>query len=383
MQRQDKEYMHGLLGVEAAKIQGIFRDESKVWDIYKEHEVATAADDMDMKLQRWRSQLEQSSLLADTPNPLSAVEELPSEPRVQPISDLLQNGEEHDEMNIGERNDVEQLNEDQRRAYNIIDRHLNETIVGKKPPQLLMAIPGEGGVGKTKLIQTIMQDYHQRGMEDRLVKGAYTGIVASLINGKTLHVLAGIPVRGGKQSAQTLQKLREFWRTKLYLVIDEISMLSHQFFAKMSRIISITLEIQEEKVFGGLNVIVTGDFHQFPHVVACQSAPLYWPVDSRRDSEEEIIGQKVFEQFTMVVQLKKQMRVQDPEWHDLLQHVRYGNCLQSHIDELKKLIIKNPQCPETDYNTPPWNDARLVTPRHAVRSQWNSATIKKYCGKNN
>ena len=154
-----------------------------------------------------------------------------------------------------------------------------------------------------------------------MVKGAYTGIAASLINGKTLHVLAGIPVRGGKQSAQTLQKLREFWCTKLYLVIDEISMLSRQFFAKMSRIISITLEIQEEKVFGGLNLIVTGDFHQFPPVVAHQSAPLYWPVDSRRDSEEEIIGRKIFEQFTTVVQLKKQMRVQDPEWHDLLQHV--------------------------------------------------------------
>ena len=106
MQRQDKEYMHGLLGVEAAKIQGIFRDENEVWGIYKEHEVATAADDMDMKLQRWCSQLEQSSLLTDAPDPLSAAEEHPLEPRVQPISDLLQNGEEHDETNIGERNDV-------------------------------------------------------------------------------------------------------------------------------------------------------------------------------------------------------------------------------------------------------------------------------------
>ena len=40
------------------------------------------------------------------------------------------------------------------------------------------------------------------------------GIAASLIGGKTLHVLVGIPVRGGKQSAHTLKKLREFWRTK-------------------------------------------------------------------------------------------------------------------------------------------------------------------------
>ena len=83
------------------------------------------------------------------------------------------------------------------------------------------------------------------------------------------------------------------------------------FFVKMSRIISIALEIEEEKVFGRLNLIVTGDFHQFPPVVARQSAPLYWPVDSRCDSKEEIIGQKIFEQFTTVVQLKKQMCLQD------------------------------------------------------------------------
>ena len=392
MQRQDKEYIHGLLGVEAAKIRGIFQDDSEDWDIREEEQVSTAADDMDTKLQRWRFQLEQSSLLTDNPDPLLGPEEHSSEARVQAIADLWRNEMRNEGMNICEKEEmskdvlhdqVERLNDDQRRAYDIIDWHLNETISGKKPPQLLMAIPGEGGVGKTKLIQTITQNFNLQGVDDWLVKGAYTGIAASLIDGKTLHVLAGIPVRGGKQSAQTLRKLRDFWRTKRYLIIDEISMLSRVFFAKMSRIISIALEIEEEKVFGGLNLIVTGDFHQFPPVVARQSAPLYWPVDSRRDSEEEIIGRKIFEQFTTVVQLKKQMRIQDPQWHDLLQHVRYGNCLQHHIDELKKLIITDPRCPETDYDSFPWSDARLVTPRHAVRSQWNSAAIRKYCGKNN
>ena len=151
----------------------------------------------------------------------------------------------------------------------------------------------------------------------------------------------------------------------------------------MSRIILIALEIEEESVFGGLNVIGIGDFHQFPPVVTCQSAPLYWPVDSRRGTEEEILGRNIFEQFTTVVQLKKQMRVRGPKWHDLLQHVQYGNCLQHHIDELKKLIITNPKCPPTDYNSPPWSDARLVTPRHAICTQWNSAAIRKYCGKKN
>jgi hypothetical protein len=39
------------------------------------------------------------------------------------------------------------------------------------------------------------------------VKGAYTGIAALVIDGRTLHVLAGIPVGGEKQSGQTLKRL--------------------------------------------------------------------------------------------------------------------------------------------------------------------------------
>jgi ATP-dependent exoDNAse (exonuclease V) alpha subunit len=211
------------------------------------------------------------------------------------------------------------------------------------------------------------------------VKGAYTGIAASLIDGKTLHVLGGIPVRGNKQSAQTLKRLREFWRTKRYIIIDEDSMLSRSFFAKLSSVISKATEVENDKVFGGLNVVLVGDFHQFPPVVARRSAPLYFPADVMHDSEDDVLGRKIYEQFTTVVQLKQQIRIQDPIWQDVLQHVRYGNCRQEHINIIKKLIITNPDCPPTDYSKSPWKDARLVTPRHAVRIQWNSTAIKKHC----
>ena len=139
------------------------------------------------------------------------------------------------------------------------------------------------------------------------------------------------------------------------------------------------METTEDVVFGGLNMILVGDFHQFPPVVARRSAPLYWPVDFNNDSEEDIVGRKIFEQFTTVVQLKKQIRVQDFVWQDVLQHVRHGNCQQHHIDVIKKLIVTDPNSPSTDYNSAPWNDAKLVTPRHAVRTLWNSAAIKKHC----
>ncbi|KIM64602.1 hypothetical protein SCLCIDRAFT_1213106 [Scleroderma citrinum Foug A] len=82
----------------------------------------------------------------------------------------------------------------QRRTYDIIDWHLNETLANRKPSQLLMIIAGEGGVGKSKTIQTITQNFYHRGVAHMLVKGAYTGIAASIIDGKTLHVIAQISI---------------------------------------------------------------------------------------------------------------------------------------------------------------------------------------------
>lgn len=73
-------------------------------------------------------------------------------------------------------------------------------IKGKPPPQLLMMIPGEEGVGKSKVVQTITGNFQHRNVGHWWVKGAYIGIAALLIDGKTLHFLAGIPIRGRKQS---------------------------------------------------------------------------------------------------------------------------------------------------------------------------------------
>ena len=382
MQRRDKEYVHGQLAVEAGRIQGIFPDINAIWKVDSEEDdtVQTAKDNVDITIDKWRCQLERFSLIDSDTNLESNAGTQNLEAGVMPISQLWtpSTSEDIDETRKSDF-DIDILNDDQRRAYDIVDWHLKETIDGKHPPQLLMVIPGEGGVGKSKVIQVITQNFQKCGVRDWWVKGAYTGIAASLIDGKTLHVLAGIPVRGGKQSAQTLKKLHEFWRTKRYLIIDEVSMLSRTFFAKLSQIISRAIEAKDDEVFGGLNIILVGDFHQFPPVVARRSAPLYWPVNSRQDTEEDILGRKIFEQFSTVVKLNKQIRVQDAVWQNVLQHIRYGNCRQEHINTIRKLIITNPDCPHTDFNASPWKDAKLVTPRHAVRNQWNSAAIKKHC----
>lgn len=353
------------------------------WDVKGEIDVKVANDGVNEVLQNWMLQMEKFAACGDERG-LESYSNSGTSAAVLPFSDLCENVEgtgkgPHNDMESILATEVNCLNNDQRRGYDIVDWHLHETIAGKKPPQLLMLIPGEGGVGKSKLIQTISQNFDRCGRGEWLVKGAYTGIAASLIDGKTLHVLGGIPVGGRKQSSQTKKRLRKFWSVKHYLVIDEMSMLSKGFFGKLCGIVSTAMEKDEEEIFGGINVILVGDFHQFPPVVCRQSAPLYWPVDSIHDSEENVIGRKIYEQFTTVVQLKEQIRVRDPIWHIVLQHVRYGNCQREHIEEIKKLILTERDCPTTDYDAFPWKNARLVTPRHGVRVLWNSAAIRKHC----
>jgi len=47
-----------------------------------------------------------------------------------------------------------------------------------------------------------------------------------------------------------------------------------------------------------------------------------------------------------------------------------------HLNTLRSLILTDQRCPVTDFTTSPWRDAVLVTPRHAVRMQWNYATAR-------
>lgn len=95
---------------------------------------------------------------------------------------------------------------------------------------------------------------------------------------------------------------------------------------------------EEDKPFGGVNIILVGDFHQFPPVVSKKSAPLYYPSNNVSDCAEKMTGRKIHEQFTYVVCLKQQVRVTDSVWSDLLQHGRHGNCRAHHIETLRYLI---------------------------------------------
>lgn len=273
---------------------------------------------------------------------------------------------------------------EQRRAYDIVTWHLTALLQGREPPQLLMQIQGEGGTGKSKVIQTITEFFTHKGSSALLVKSAYTGIAASLINGRTTHNIAKISLSRNKGIAnETKAWLTCFWKDVQYLILDECSMISREFFAILEEHISVAKGfVQNDRAdtpFGGVNVILCGDFHQFPPVACKKNAPLYYPVHPGKDTIREEMGRKLYEQFKTVVILQTQVRVTDPTWRDFLRHLRTGHVKDTHLPILNALCLMNAACPPTDFTKPPWNEAVLITPRHSVRQKWNSEMLKKHC----
>jgi PIF1-like helicase len=382
-----RELLHARLAVEIAKQARIFPKDTSQWDVGPVKVHNAGGDDLH-RLLVWKSQMKKDianqNVTCDIPNgsDTGTVTRLDITADFDASASLVvENADPNSEPALPPV-EVSQLNTDQLRAYQIICWHLEQTLSGYSPPPLRMILYGEGGTGKSRVIQTVTETFLQKKVPYMLIKAAYTGIAASLINGKTTHFIGQISFRTtGTMSNETKTKLQEMWRHASYLVIDEYSMLSKSFLAQLSRNITIAVSRsgkQSDHSFGGINVILCGDLHQFPPVAKSIREALFHPVEPR-DSIESKLGHVTYQEFQTVVILKEQYRGTDPIWMDFLHHLRIGDVKDHHLHMLDKQVIENPETSPVDYNSPPWSDAPLVTPRHAVRTEWNSKAIRKWC----
>ncbi|KIJ12590.1 hypothetical protein PAXINDRAFT_14515 [Paxillus involutus ATCC 200175] len=189
--------------------------------------------------------------------------------------------------------------------------------------------------------------------------------------------------RDGTPSALTKAKLQQMWKKVKYNIVDEFSMLAKTFLARMSANVSIgkngDVAQSSGMSFGDISVILCGDMHQFPPVACPLREALFNPSTPERDSTLCQVGRTIYEEFTTVVILSQQMRVNDPVWIDFLQHLRHGRVQQRHMDMLHKMDLSHPDCVATDFTLPPWNESVLITPRHGVRTKWNDCALRKHC----
>lgn len=185
-------------------------------------------------------------------------------------------------------------------------------------------LTGPSGTGKSLLIKMFRDIY---GSRRRIGVTSTTGISAVLLGGSTVHSYLGIGL--GKESVDILYKKIKrnpkklgIWMNLETLIIDEVSMLSPELFDKLEKLGRMFRcgMINKGKPFGGIQVILTGDFLQLP--VVGSDRFLF-----EAESWNEVINGNI-------IYLQKIHRQEDKEFMSMLNELRYGLV----TDKTKKLL---------------------------------------------
>lgn len=130
---------------------------------------------------------------------------------------------------------------------------------------LLLYLGGEGGTGKSRLISAFCRLLSDIGLRSTLKVCATTGAAADNINGSTLHSACRLKIRGS--NPEITAKDHAEWKSKDYLIVDEVSMLPVASLGQLEH--SLRIFKRNDAPFGGLAaVILSGDFYQFPPINA-------------------------------------------------------------------------------------------------------------------
>jgi ATP-dependent DNA helicase PIF1 len=128
-------------------------------------------------------------------------------------------------------------------------------------------LTGSAGSGKTYLLNKYIQ--YLKSNDIPVAVTASTGIAASHMNGMTIHSWSGLGIRATltEYDLEAMEEKRYLWERftdAKILIIDEISMLHHYRLDLVERIARFFK--RNELPFGGMQVILCGDFFQLPPV---------------------------------------------------------------------------------------------------------------------
>ncbi len=195
-------------------------------------------------------------------------------------------------------------------------------------------VTGSAGSGKSELIRKIYR--HCISNRKGIQVCALTGCASILLNckAKTVHSWSGIGIGNASVDVlinkikQNLYK-KKAWTEISVLVIDEVSMMSIKLFDTLD---AIGRGVRNNHLpFGGIQVILSGDFYQLPPVGN------YNDVDTMRFCFESEDWNNVFKKNCQI-QLVKIFRQTDDKYISILNQVREGVVKRSSNDLLKSRV---------------------------------------------
>jgi len=196
-------------------------------------------------------------------------------------------------------------------------------------------LTGEAGSGKTYLLNKYIKYLKEHHVGVAVT--ASTGIAATHLHGTTIHSWSGIGIKD-RLTDQDLARLREAkqikrnYKTAKVVIIDEISML-HPYQLDMVDLIARTM-LSPDKAFGGIQIVLCGDFFQLP------------PVSSASSRQEK---QFAFESAAwkngafQICYLHEQHRQVNDPLHTVLKDIRSGTAGEHTKVPLRTRYKKEPQ----------------------------------------
>jgi hypothetical protein len=191
-------------------------------------------------------------------------------------------------------------------------------------------LTGSAGTGKTYVLNEYIHYLKSRKIIPTIV--APTGIAASHLNGQTIHSYFSLGLRDSVDdvfisSLLDKKKLQTRFKKLKVLIIDEISMVSPNIFSAMDKILQAFKE--NEEPFGGIQVILSGDFFQLP--------PISQSNDSKRFSWQSP-SWKVLDLQTCYLQ--KKFRQDDNQLIFVLDEIRSGQISEQTYNILNQRFEK-------------------------------------------
>lgn len=184
-------------------------------------------------------------------------------------------------------------------------------------------LTGPAGTGKTHLLNRFIRLAKSDGKFVSVT--ATTGLAATHIGGNTIHSWAGIGIHDSLPSsfAEHMAKgRREIIEKTDVLIIDEISML-HDF--RLDMVDEVCRAVRKkDQPFGGIQVVLSGDFFQLPPVNRGESRAGGFVVSS--DVWQDL--------QPTICYLEEQHRQEDEALLDILSALRSGDIRRHHAEQL-------------------------------------------------
>ena len=226
-------------------------------------------------------------------------------------------------------------------------------------------LSGQAGAGKSWVIETfrkIVDDLINPNLEAEngstleVAYTASTGVAATIIRGRTIHSWSGLGIDVDPFSLESLPESKKWWminnvfeqiRQTDCLIIDEVSMLPAYYLENLDREFKIARGNDEP--FGGMQVVLVGDFLQLPPVDKHEIDSNGNQVNSgycftaRNDDGRTIFGTSHFKWCY----LDKTRRSKDDKLNDLLNGIRQGHVSWESLENLRSRYEREPDGSKT------------------------------------